>query len=252
MSFLSKLLEGFKSLVLGSDPLSPEESRVSPRILCQYRVNARNNEGRDFKASVTDIGTTGMRVEGVPQLEKGERLEISYPFAGTFQEERGFSVEVQWCRPSDIDDRLVAGVTFLKTGDELRGTWVHTLLTEVGLLGDAVYQKRQHVRLVTHQKVFFRDVDTGHHLLEGRVNNISIGGALVESDSDMRAGRRILAIIGPNLSFPVLSIHAKVLSSRLDPDDGSHLLSLQFVDVTKEELRELEGLVMGMLEGRSL
>jgi hypothetical protein len=251
MSFLGKLLGGIKSLVLGSDPLSPEESRVSPRILCQYRVNLRN-AGRDFKASITDIGVTGMRIEGVPPLEKGERFEISYPFAEGFRPEHSFEVEVMWCRPREIDDDLVAGVGYLKSGDELKGTWVHTLLSEVGLMGDAVYQKRKHVRLATTQKVFFRDVASGHHILEGRVNNISIGGALVESDSDMRPGRRVLALIGPKVNFPTLSIHATVLASRLDPEEGHHLLSLQFVDLTREELRELEGLVVAMLEGRSL
>jgi c-di-GMP-binding flagellar brake protein YcgR len=251
MSFIAKLMEGFKSLVLGADPLTTEESRISPRILCQYRVNMRN-AGSDFKCSIVDIGTTGMRLEGVPRLEKGQHFRISYPFAEAFKEEYSFEVEVMWCRSRDIDDELVAGVRFLQTGDDLRGTWVHTLLSEVGLIGDAVYQKRQHVRLTTHQKVFFRDVDTGHHILEGKVNNISIGGALVESESDMRAGRRVLALIGPNVNFPTLAIHAKVIASRLDPDDDHHLLSLQFVDVSREELRLLESLVVNMLEGRTL
>jgi hypothetical protein len=251
MSFLSKLLEGVRSLVLGTDPLSPEESRISPRILCQYRVNMRN-AGSDFRCSIVDIGTTGLRLEGVPRLEKGQRFHISYPFAEAFKEEYSFEVEVMWCRDREIDDELVAGVRFLKTGDDLRGTWVHTLLSEVGLIGEAVYQKRRHVRLATTQKVFFRDVDTGHHILEGKVNNISVGGALVESESDMRAGRRILALIGPNVNFPTLAIHAKVLASRQDPDQDHHLLSLQFVDVTRDELRVLETLVINMLEGRTL
>lgn len=250
MSFLSKLLEGLKGLVLGSDPLNPEESRVSPRILCQYRVNMRN-EGHDFKCSIVDVGTTGLRLEGVPRLEKGQRFFISYPLAEAFKEENAFEVEVMWCRPGDIGDQLVAGVAYLKTGEELRGTWVHTLLTEVGLIGEAAYRKRQHLRLSTTHKVFLRDVDSGHHILEGKVNNISIGGALVESESDLKAGRRVIALIGPNANFPLLSIHARVVASRPDPEEGHHLLSLQFIDMSKEDLRALEGLVVSMLEGRA-
>lgn len=250
MSFLSKLLEGLKGLVLGSDPLNPEESRVSPRILCQYRVNMRN-AGQDFKCSIVDLGTTGCRLEGVPKLEKGQHFLISYPFAEAFHEEHSFEVEVMWCRPSDFDDQLAAGVRYLKTGDQLSGTWVHTLLTEVGLLGEDGYRKRLHVRLNAHHKVFLRDVDSGRHILEGQVNNISIGGALVESENDLKTGRRVLALIGPNANFPTLSIHAKVVTSRRDPEDDHHLLSLQFIDVGKDEMRELEGLVVSMLGGRT-
>ncbi len=250
MTFLQKLFGGIKNLVLGTDPLNPEESRIAPRILCQYRVNM-HNEGADFKCSIVDIGATGMRLEGVPMLTKGQRFEISYPFAEGFKKEHSFEVEVMWCRGREIDDELMAGVRYLKTGDELRGTWVHTLLSEVGLIGEAVYQKRKHVRLATTQKVFFRDLATGHHILEGKVNNISIGGALVESETDLRAGRKVMALIGPNLNYPTLSIHARVVASRPDPEHEHRLLSLQFVDVSKDELRVLENLVVGMLEGRA-
>lgn len=251
MSFLNKLLGGFRSFVLGGEPATTEESRSSPRILCYYRVNLRNH-GRDFKATIIDIGTTGMRVEGVPQLEKGERFELSYPFAEAFSQEHSFEVEVMWCRARGHDDELVAGVRFVEQGEGLAGTWVHTLLTELGLTGDLVYQKRQHVRLTTTQKVFFRDETTGRHILEGRVNNLSVGGALVESSTSLKAGRRVLALIGPNVNYPTLSIHAEVLNCRLDDEDDHHLLSLRFVELNKDQLRELESLVLAMLEGRTL
>jgi hypothetical protein len=251
VSVLSKLLEGFKSLVFGSDPLSPEETRVSPRILCQYRVNMQS-EDQDFKCSIVDIGATGMRLEGVPPLQIGQRFKISYPYAQAFRDDHSFEVEVMWCHQREIDDQLAAGVRYLQSGESLQGTWVYTLLNEVGLIGDAAYRKRQHVRLVSHQKAFLRDLETGHHILEGRVNNISVGGALVESLTDVRSGRTLLALIGPSANYPTLAIHARVVASRPDPEDQRlHLLSLQFIDLTKDELKALQELVMAMLQGRT-
>jgi PilZ domain-containing protein len=252
MSFLSKLLEGFRSLVLGGDPVTPEESRDSPRILCQYRVNLEH-KGEDYKASIVDLGTTGMRLIGVPQLNKGDDISISFPFSEHFEQDKAFEVEVMWCRPSGVDsDELSVGVRYKKFGEDLKGTWVYTLLSEIGLTGSAVYQKRKHVRLATTQKVFLRDEATGRHILEGRVNNISVGGALIESAFSMKRDRRVLALIGPSVNSPTLSIHAKVINSRSDIDEGCHLISLQFVEMTNHHLRALEDLVIAMLEGRSL
>jgi hypothetical protein len=252
MSFLSKLLEGFRSLVLGGDPVTPEESRDSPRILCQYRVNLNIN-GEDSKASIVDIGTTGMRLIGMPEVNKGDEVKISFPFAEYFDEDKGFDVEVMWCRPSSVHgEELSAGVRYKRMGDELKGTWVYTLLSEIGLTGSAVYQKRKHVRLASTQKVFLRDLETGRHILEGRVNNISVGGALIESAFTMKRDRRVLALIGPSVNSPTLSIHGKIINSRSDIDEGCHLISLQFVEMTGEQLRALEDLVIAMLEGRSL
>ena len=251
MSFLSKLLEGFRSLVLGGDPISPDESRDSPRILCQYRVNLEVN-GQEHKASIVDLGTTGMRLEDVPEMSKGSRVKISFPFAERFKDEHAFEVEVMWCRPNPGSSDLSAGVRYLVLGDKLKGTWVYTLLSEIGLTGTAVYQKRKHVRLATTQRVFLRDESTGRHILEGRVNNLSVGGALIESAFTMKRGRRILALIGPSANSPTLSIRGKVINSRSDDDEGSHLISLQFVELTKAQLSSLENLVLAMLEGRTL
>jgi PilZ domain len=251
MSFISKLLEGFRSLVMGGDPISPEESRDSPRILCQYRVNL-NHDGTDHKVSIVDIGTTGMRLDGVPQVDKGSTLKISFPFSDRFHEENAFDVEVMWCRSNPNTEDLSAGVRYSAQGEDLKGTWVYTLLSEIGLTGTAVYQKRKHVRLATTQKVFLRDESTGRHILEGRVNNLSVGGALVESAFTMKRGRRVLALIGPSANSPTLSIRAKIINSRADIDEGCHLISLQFVELTRDQLAALESLVIAMLEGRTL
>ena len=157
-----------------------------------------------------------------------------------------------WCRENSSTEDLSARVRYQQFGEKLKGTWVYTLLSEIGLTGNAVYQKRKHVRLATTQKVFLRDESTGRHILEGRVNNLSVGGALVESAFSMKRGRRVLALIGPSANSPTLSIRAKVINSRTDIDEGCHLISLQFVELTKEQLSSLESLVIAMLEGRTL
>ncbi|MGE0488252.1 MAG: PilZ domain-containing protein [Vulcanimicrobiota bacterium] len=248
---LRELLKGIKAFVIGGELPTPDESRIAPRLLCQYRVNLLYGD-TEFKASVVDIGSTGMRLEGVPEMNKGDHLRISYPFAEHFQEDVGFEVEVMWTRVRTHDGVRLTGVRYIKQGEELKGTWVRTLQEEVGLHGDSTFQKRKHVRLATTLKAEVRDLDSGRFLSQGKVNNLSVGGALIESPEELKKNNRVMALIGPHLNYPTLSVHARVLNSRADEDDGVYLHSLQFVDVNKKQLKTLERLVLKMLQGRSL
>lgn len=253
---ISKLLEGVRRLVLrpaeSGEDFKPDDNRTSPRILCDYRVELKGKTER-FTASAVDIGKTGLRVEGVPTLEVGQVYEISYPYAGGKGPSASFEAEVMWCRPSrKHQGELVAGFRFVRQGDELKGTWVHTLLTELGLAGNAVYQKRRHLRLSTRRKVYLRDLETGRHLLVGRLSNLSVGGALVQSAYELQKGRQVLALIGGSVERPTLTIGAEVIEVRMDPEEGHRLLSLQFVELNEEQLGKLEQMIREMLKGRAL
>ncbi len=243
-------MKGVRSFVLGTDVLSTEENRSSPRILCHYEVNLRNS-GRDFDAAITDIGITGMRIEGVPLLQRGERFEISYPFAEGFQKSHSFEVEVMWCRRRSDNNRLVAGVGYVKRGEKLAGSWVHTLLTEVGLLGDSVYHRRKHLRLPVLQQVVLLSSQDGKQLCEGVLNNLSVGGALVECDIAVEIEQNVLALIGENPKKPSLTLRSRVIHSQRDPEDGRHLISLAFIDFSQDEFKALQRLIMVLLEGRT-
>lgn len=254
---ISKLLDGVRSLVLrpaeAGEEFKPDENRASPRILCDYRVELKGKTER-FTASVVDIGTTGLRVQGVPNhLAPGQVYEISYPYAGGKGPSAAFDVEVMWCRPGRRNPaELMAGVRFVRSGEQLKGTWVYTLLTELGLSGNAVFQKRKHLRLSTRRKVFLRDLETGRHLLVGRLNNLSVGGALVQSAFELQKGRRVMALIGGSVERPTVAIAADVIEVRMDPEEGHRLLSLQFVDLTSEQLSKLEQMILEMLKDRKL
>lgn len=242
-------MKGVRSFVLGTDVLSSEENRSSPRILCHYEVNLRNS-GHDFDAVITDIGITGMRIEGVPLLQRGEHFEISYPFTDGFQEHHSFEVEVMWCRRRSDNNKLVAGVGYLKQGEELAGSWVHALLTEVGLLGDSVYRRRKHLRLPATQHVALFSSQDGSPLCKGVLNNLSVGGALVVCDASVKVDQNVLALIGEDTKKPTLRLRSRVIHSQRDPEDGRHLISLQFIDFGQEEFKALQSLIMVLLEGR--
>lgn len=246
---IGKLLEGFRRLTMSQgepESLSPQESRTSPRIICSYRVQLKSGV-QNFTASVVDIGTTGLRVEGLPEVQEGQVFEISYPYAGSGG--AAFDVKAMWSRPGRDGER-VAGFCFVKQGEQLKGTWIYPLLSELGLTGNAVFQKRKHLRLSVKRKVFLRDDESGRHLLVGRLSNLSVGGALVQSAFELEKGRRVVAIMGPSPDRPRLTIRAEVIGVKMDEDDGHRLISLRFVEMDDAQLKDLEQIIMEMLKGK--
>lgn len=245
---LKDLLKGIKAFITGGELPTPEECRQTPRLLCQYRANARY-QGRDFKVSVVDIGATGVGLECEQEVPRGETFAISYPLSNEFVADNAVDVEVAWCRRRQEDGKILIGARYTSDAQRLQSSWAWVLLDELGLGRNTAYQKRKQLRLATALKAELRDSESGHFLTRGKVANLSVGGALIESPDPLRSGSRVLALIGPHLDYPTLSIHGNVLSSR-DGDEENHLHSLQFVDVSKEQMKNLEKTMLKMLSGQ--
>lgn len=244
-----ELLKGIKAFIQGGNLPTPEECRETPRLFCQYRANVRH-QGNDYRASVVDIGATGVGLEGGERVSSGDILQISYPLSGEFVEENAVEVEVVWCRVRDHDKKILVGARYTENQTKLENSWVWTLLHELGMKGNSAYQKRKHVRLATALKAELRELESGRFLTQGKVNNLSVGGALIESGDAIKRQTQVLALIGPHLNYPTLSIHARVINSRDDEDSETKLHSLQFIDVSKAQMKNLESLVLKMLAGQ--
>lgn len=247
---LRELLQGFKALITGGELPTPEESRQTPRLLCQYRANGRH-QGHDFRVSVVDIGATGVGLECDRKIPCGEIFHISYPLCKEFVPTNAVEVEVAWCRRRPEDGKILLGARYTADQQALRDSWVGLLLDQLGLGQDTAYQQRKHTRLATAMKAELRDLETGRFLTRGKLANLSVGGALIESPDALRAGLKVLALIGPQLDYPTLSIHASLLHSRAEGDGENHLHSLQFINVSKEQMKSLETTLLKTLSGQA-
>lgn len=252
---LTRLLEGIRSFI-GGPPLSGEEGRDRARILCRYRVLVSSRvDGQPSTGSVVDISRTGMRLEGLNSVSRGETLWIS--FADQSANEDGsdvgpVQVEVMWSRKRAHDGVRLTGVRYMQTG-QLGGTWVQSIFREVGLSQDeSSFMKRRHIRLATSLRADLRDQSTGETLAQGKVANLSVGGTLVESESALADNTAVMVIVSPYNNFPVFSIPAVVLNCRYDEDEGINYVSLQFVKVTAEQLKTLKRLIFNLLKGRAI
>lgn len=253
---LAQLIDGIRSFI-GGPPLSGEEARDRSRILCRYRAQAAARvDGQPTVCSVVDISRTGMRLEGLNTIGKGDTLWITFADV-TDQSTDGLDVgpvqvEVMWSRKRAHDGVRLTGVRYL-TPTKLDGTWVQAIFREVGLSNDeGSFMKRRHIRLATSLRADLRDEASGETLAQGKVANLSVGGMLVESDASLKDGAKVLVIVSPYNNFSVFSIPAVVLNCRYEDDEGMNYISLQFVKVSSQELATLKRLIFNLLKGRAI
>lgn len=253
---LKSLLEGIKSFIGGNQP-SGDEVRDRARVLCRYPVDCSTGPGDvPFRAQVVDVSRSGMRLEGVGNVSKGDKLYVAYVQTPGSEEVEGSAepveVEVMWSRKRPHDGERVAGVRYANP-DQVVRSWVNYVLEEVGLSVDRTgAQRRKHIRLATALRAELRDQNTGQHIAEGKVANLSVGGTLVQTEQPVTEGQTVLVLVSPYNNFPIFSVPGKVMSVRYDPDEGMTFVSLQFVNVNARQLKTLKRFMFNLLKGRSI
>lgn len=254
---LKSLLDGIRSFIGGAVP-SGDEARDRARVLCRYPVNCSASlQDVPFRSQVVDISRTGMRLEGVGDVARGDKLYIAYAqFPGNEQPVENpaepVEVEVMWARKRPHDGQRLAGVRYTNP-EQVRRSWVQYVLDEVGLAVEKTgEQRRKHIRLVTALRAELRDNVTGQHIAEGKVANLSVGGTLVQTEQPVKEGQTVLVLVSPYNNFPIFSVPGRVLSVRYDPDEGQTFVSLQFINVNARQLKTLKRFMFNLLKGRSI
>ena len=249
------LIDGIKSFI-GINQPTGDEVRDRARVLCRYPVDCSTGPGEvPFRAQVVDVSRSGMRLEGVGQVNKGDKLYIgyvTYPGSDPLPNNEPVEVEVMWSRKRPHDGERLAGVRYASS-EQVTRSWVNHVLEEVGLSVErSGSQRRKHIRLATALRAELRDNSTGQHIAEGKVANLSVGGTLVQTEQQVDEGSQVLVLVSPYNNFPIFSVPAKVMSVRYDPDEGQTFVSLQFINVNARQLKTLKRFMFNLLKGRSI
>lgn len=241
---LKNLLDGIRAFV-GSQPLPGEEVRDRARVLCRYPVDCRLlNAESEFRALVVDVSRSGLRLESVGAVQRGDRLRVA------LVEQKGLGaaeVEVMWARERAHDGVRLAGARYLDTA-QAGASWVQKVLEEVGLsLAGEEPQRRKHIRMSTSMRAELRHPESGELLSQGRVSNLSVGGSMVAGDQPLAVGTSVQVLLAPYPEgIPIFGVAGQVVAS--SPES----LSLQFVHVSPRQLKTLKRFLFTLLKERSL
>lgn len=251
---LRNKIQGLEATDPDFPQLSLAERRKKLRVRTYIRLEIRVS---DTKASaiVTDLSLDGMRLRCNYQLEKGDRVEVTFLSEGDESAPGSVFCHVVWVTEFGPPGRATyeAGLSFEQAEEESEDqeSWVKYILGQLGFDEKQTFQKRRYLRAAGRvpARVF-----TAHNeeSLNGEIVNVGVGGALLSSEQALTADTLIHCEICLWRILPALRLPCKVLSVREEePEEKggkpTYLHSLLFIAMDTEQVKLLGNYVIYLI-----
>jgi hypothetical protein len=247
---LRELLSRIRDFFLPKRALmqNPSERRQLVRVRCRIPIQMRLSE-RTAGGWILDMGVQGIRVRTNEPLKKG----LILPVRATLSQQANqvwVNCRVMWSRPASDGKYYLAGARFHETRENLRKTWVHRLLRELGLNENSLRERREFIRVdgrVPARMQSLKDPSGGGQSVE--TLNLGVAGLLLRTTQPLYPGEQYRCWIGPWGKLPEVGpIPAEVLSCRPDPAGSASQVPLRFLELEEDDVRELGRYVLTLLK----
>lgn len=230
MSFLKNLIQ---QLLPASPPIPVNERRQSVRLSLDIDVTVQVGELL-HPAHMVNLTFTGLCLELETTLREGQEVTL---LRGDFGPP--FNATVVWSKPSPRGQGYLIGVECELDEDRLCESWLEPALIQAGFQTDFVDTKREFLRVPGRVNCELT-MDGGK--IEGQMMDLSIGGALVECDSELTTGSVFDFKTRPLGGLPPLLGTAEVVSVR--SQGGRWSCGLKFSYIHREDVQKYMGSMM--------
>lgn len=215
-----ELLDLLKTL-----PAAPtDERRGSVRLRCAIEVRCRA-DGSDFQAQVVDVTPRGLGLELSYGLRPKQVVKLARESFGA-----PISAEVLWVRRLLRGQGYRVGLLFHAEAEQMRQSWLAPALKQSGFKAEIKGEQRKLLRVPG--RVACR-LEGGKGPVDGEMLDLSMGGATVETSSELEKGRKVSFATLPLGGLPSLSGTAQVVSCR-KRDDQRWRSGLRFLDCNQD------------------
>lgn len=227
---------------------NPSERRQLVRVRCRIPIQIRVKD-RTVGGWIIDIGVQGIRVRTGEQLRNGG----IFPVRATVSQQSNqawVNCRVVWSRSSEGGKHYLAGARFHETRDNLKRTWVHRLLRELGLNDNSLRERREFIRAdgkVPVRVQSSKDPSTG--MVQVETINLGVAGLLLRTSRPLYPTEHYKCWIGPWGSLPEVGpIPSEVLDCRPDPSGFTSQVPLRFLELEEDTVRDLGRYVLALLK----
>ena len=220
------------NLIKPGTALPTDERRDTVRLHCSIAATLKDGKTtREIR--VINASLTGLAIELESKLRKKAVVTIH-------REQFGGAVEgtVVWCRALRGSNRYQVGVTYKEDREMLRASWIKPALKSLGFTVGRINEKRQLTRVPGHHRRCFLKSLQGETYSPGELKNLSLGGALVESEVEIPRGLRLILKSAPVPGIAELVMEAEIKSCKRDPKTRRYLCGLKFVNGDEKLLKK--------------
>jgi hypothetical protein len=230
-------LDGLKGLVQSKAPedWAYTERRELIRLECLFEIEGRNAQGRKFQGQIVDMGLKGMKLRTFEPLKRGDLISITYPVPILEVSLDTVRCKVLWTQPRSRDFVLFVGLVYAEDEKTMARSWIKYLLKQLGFSKERIYQKRKYARAECF--VPAKMVYGAGKVVEGRLFNLGVGGALVEAAAPLEDGEKIELHVGPYEELPAIYLPGRLVSRRSEARRFLH--GVEFSDLNASQARSL-------------
>lgn len=247
---LRQLLRRIREFFLPRKALlqNPSERRQLVRVRCRIPVQVRL-EQRTISGWIIDIGVQGIRLRTGEPLKKG----LTVPVRATVSHQSSqvwVNCRLMWARGVTDGKYYLSGARFQETRENLRKTWVHRLLRELGLNDNSLRERREFIRVNGRVPARLQSLkEPGEGVMQVETLNLGVAGLLVRTARPLYPGEQYHCWVGPWGKLPEVGpIPAQVLACRPDPAGGASQVPLRFLELEEDGVRELGRYVLTLLK----
>lgn len=230
-------IDGLKGLVKSSAPEDWEyqERRQLVRLECQFDIEGKTEAGKKFKGQIVDMGMKGMKLKTFEQVKSGDVLFITYPIPIIEVPNATMRCKVLWTQTRSRDYVMFVGLQYAEDEKTMARSWAKYVLKQLGFSKERIYQKRKFARAECF--VPAKMAYGAGKVVDGRLYNLGVGGALVESPEPLADGTPIELRVGPYEDLPHCSLPGRVASRRAEARRFLH--GIEFADLNAAQTRIL-------------
>lgn len=234
--FAIDITHGLRSMVRGFDAdWDFTERRQTLRIPCRHKVEMFRGESKKV-AYVLDYSMGGLRITCPDVLKVGEKLKVQFPHPLPGISVNSLQCEVLWTRKNTKTLERLAGLKFLESGKRLASSWVAYFFRERNSTAQDLKEQRKLFRAECELEALARDgVDTAM----GQVQNLSLGGAMVQLNRPAEVGDEWGLDLSGLSSFKPIHLKYTVLSCEAGTA-GLYKQRIEFEEPDEETLKMLK------------
>lgn len=233
-------------LFSGGIPWDGSDRRLGIRAKCNFDLGV-SGDGFSLMGQAVNVGPRGIRLRirgpwNSRKLRKGQLVQVKYLTPLFDAELDTVKAKIEWAKKEGVDLFSLA-LTFDDNVETLRRSWVKPILVKT--LKSRAQQKRKLLRARANLPASFT-VDGKSY--DGKVRDLSVGGAKLECFTGFREGTHIALILIP--PKPAASMALKGLVRRCALVLGTYEMGLAFL-LEERDKKPLFRLVKELIDAQN-
>ena len=217
-----------------------DERRDTIRLGCRIPVLLKMKSTM-VEVKVINASLTGLCIELENPLKPKTKISLH-------RDEFGDAIEAKilWCRAQRGSSKYHAGVTYLSDSEQLKSSWIKPALKQLGFTVGRIGEKRKLLRVPGRYRCFLKSM-AGETYANGELTNLSIGGALVESDVELPLKLKIRIKTDPVGGLDALTGVAEVRTCKKNPKTRQYCCGLSFLEIDEQLVKRHMAIMMSNL-----